>query len=280
LIGAACLLATGVAPGVGREPTAGAPSPLAWLPAYIPWPILALAAFGVLATVWGRHWSTLWPLLLIGGLPALFYLPDPLVTGDHPWMVRRLVPAAIPFLALLAALGATELYRSEGLVRRLHLGRQVVAAGLVGLGLGLATIQVQSLATTPRHGAGIADGLSAIANLVPKTGVVVFPSSEASLALAMPLEAVHGIGTLAVPSATLTPAMARVLSQWDASGIEVYWADTRGGATAAIDGVHPEPVGQVRLRWNTADGSPSPPPLRLRTVDFDLTLLRLHFDQD
>jgi hypothetical protein len=246
----------------------------------VPWPLLALAAFGLLATIWGRHWSTLWPLLLIGGIPALFYLPDPLVTGDHPWMVRRLVPAAIPFLALLAALGATELYRSEGLIRRFPLSRQIVAAGLVGLGLGLAFIQVQSLITTPRHGAGIEAGLSSIANLVPKTSVVVFPSSDASLALAMPIEAVHGIGTLAVPSATLTPAMARVLRQWVASGIEVYWADTRGGATAAIDGVHPEPVGQVHLRWSTADGSPSPPPLRLRTPDFDLTLLRLRFTED
>ena len=279
LIAVGLLLVTGVAPGVGREPTAGAPSPLAWLPGYLPWPFLALAGFGLLAVFWGRHWSTLWPLLLLGGIPALFYLPDPLVTGDHPWMVRRLVPAAIPFLALLAALGATELYRAKGFFRRFHLGRQLVAAGLFGLGLGLAVIQIQSLITTPRNGSGIAVGLDAIASLVPPNAVVVFPSSEASLALAMPLEAVHGIGTLAVPSASLSPSIARVLGQWDASGIEVYWADTRGGATAVLMGVGPEPVGQVHLRWTTADGSPVPPPLRLRTVDVDLTLLRLHFDE-
>jgi len=57
------------------------------------------------------------PLLLIGGLPALFYAPDPLVTGDHPWMVRRLVPAVIPLLAVAASVGAAALWRLEIRVR-------------------------------------------------------------------------------------------------------------------------------------------------------------------
>jgi hypothetical protein len=74
--------------------------------------------------------------------------------------------------------------------------------------------------------------------------------------------------------------MARVLGQWEASGTPVYWADTRGGATADVTGVHPEAVGQVHLRWRTADGSPVPPPLRLRTIELDVTLLRLRFDED
>ena len=69
-----------------------------------------LAALGLAILGWNGLPRHLVPLLLIGGLPALLYLPDPLVTGDHPWMVRRLVPAVIPLLAIAASLGARHLW--------------------------------------------------------------------------------------------------------------------------------------------------------------------------
>ena len=285
----------------GRPPPGGvgplfinSSSPLAWLPSYMPWPILLLAWIGALTLTRGRDARAMLPLLLVGGIPALFYLPDALVTTDHPWMVRRLVPAVIPLLAMLATLGATRLYAPDiegaepalslrpptGQVtpRHARLARRLLAGAAVGLGLGLAAAHVAPVAIAPRHGAGIISGLASIAELLPADAIVVFPGSTAGAALAMPLGATFGIGTLAIPSQSLTPEIARVLQGWGARGIPVFWAESpTRPASAGLQGVELVEVGRAQIRWSTADAGLSPPPLRLLAVEHDLAIFRVSF---
>lgn len=268
---------SGIAPGVGRAAGLGAASPLAWLPGYVPWPILGLAAIGAAAWGWMGVARPLVPLLLIGGLPALLYLPDPLVTGDHPWMVRRLVPAVIPLLALAASGGALALWRLRMPGReRLQLVGPLAAALLTGLGLGLATAQDRDLAG-PRHAAGVPDGLTALAADLPSNALVVFPAGEAGNHLAMPLDMILGVDAFAITARTASPGIVSTLARMEAVGRAVYWAEDGPLQPVMPEGAVATRDRTSRVRYRIADNGPAPPPLQLRDIDHTITLYRLSF---
>ena len=269
---------SGIAPGVGRAPGLGAASPLAWLPGYVPWPILGLAALGVVVWAWNGVPRPVLPLVLFGGLPALLYLPDPLVTGDHPWMVRRLVPAVIPLLAIAASVGALALWRlrPDGRLARFQVAAPVAAAILVGSGLGLAVAQDRDLVGA-RHGAGVLSGLTALASDLPGNALVVFPGDQAGIHLAMPLEAVFGVDSFVVPARAVVPEIASTLARMEAAGRAAYWVEDGGRPPILPDGVTVTPYRTARVHYRVADNGPVPPPLQLRDVDHALTLYRLSF---
>jgi hypothetical protein len=254
----------------------GAPSPLAWLTGYVPWPIIILAAGGLTAIAWSGASRQLLPLLLVGGLPALLYLPDPLVTGDHPWMTRRLVPAVIPLLAIAASAGAAALWRLglPGIMGRVRIDGRLAAALLVGLGLGLAVAQDSDL-VGPRHGSGVIEGLTALAADLPPTAVVIFPEGPSGLHLAMPLQSMFGIDSFAIPEAELTPAVASTLTRMEALGREVYWAEDARRPVAAPPGITADPFRTARVRYSLADYGQRPPPLELKEIDHVVTLYRI-----
>lgn len=273
----AASLMTGVAPGVGRDPGLGAASPLAWLPGYVPWPLLVLAAAGVVLLGWRGAPASSLPLVLMGGLPTLLFLIDPLVTGDHPWMVRRLVPLVIPFLAMLAAWAAEGMFERRGALSRLRFAGPTLAAALVGTGLGLSAAMLVDLVAAPRHGAGIVSGLVAVRAAVEEDAVIVFPASDLGTQLAMPLGATSGVTTFAIPAPSLTPEVAATLQRWEARGVPVYWAVESGDTLSAPTGVEARLMAASRLRWGSADGGPVPPPLRMTIYERELLLFRVTF---
>ncbi|MEA2641383.1 MAG: hypothetical protein QOF51_2777 [Chloroflexota bacterium] len=299
-IGSAAAL-SGLAPGVGREPTLGAASPLAWLPGYLPWPILGLAAAGLLMIGWNGTNRSMVPLLLIGGLPALLYLPDPLVTGDHPWMVRRLVPAVVPLIAILASTGAAALWRADprwfGAVRPEELADRsarglapqagilhdalghvgpLAATALVSLGLALAIAHDGDF-IRPRHAAGVVDGLQGLAAKLPADAVVIFPAGNAGIHLAMPLDAEFGRMAFAIPEAQLTPTIAVTLQRMDAAGHPVFWAMDAFAHLETPPGVVAQMLTIERIGWESADHGPKPPPLELTRIDDVVAVYRLSF---
>jgi hypothetical protein len=281
---------SGFAPGLGRAASIGAVSPLAWLYGYVPWPIMVLAGAGVLAVGWQGVPRSLVPLLFVGGLPALLYLPDPLVTGDHPWMVRRLVPAVIPLIAILASIGASAgshwqgpigLSRNGETLAVGHPGRMRNAAALavavlVGLGLALQIAMDRDL-LGPRHAAGAFAGVAELAAVLPPNAVVVFPTGQAGIHLALPLGYDFGFEAFAIPSATMTPEIAITLVRMQEAGKVVYWVEEGTGTPSFPDGATGELAATVHVRYETADGGKSPPPLDFITIDHVVTLHHVTF---
>ncbi len=278
VMAAAFAALTGIAPGVERDATYGAASPLAWLPGYMPWPLLLLAAVGFATVGWYGPPRALAPLLLVGGLPALFYLADPLVTGDHPWMVRRLVPTVIPLLAVAASIGAATLWLAAPRARTAaaRIAGPSAAAVLVGLGLALAVAMDRDL-FGPRHGSGTIAGVAALAKDLPPNALVVFPAGPAGIHVAMPLDMVFGVDAFAIPQPSLGPAVAATLARLEASGRATYWASEGNAPLALPPGVSATPVRTARIHYRVADHGPVPPPLYLAPVDDDLTLYRLSY---
>src|SRR5581483_3302611 len=172
----------GMAPGVGRDPLLGAASPLDWLPGYVPWPILILSALGLGVWGWAGVPRSAMPLILVGGMPALFYLPNPLVTGDHPWMVRRLVPAVIPLLVILATVGGRALWQLDlrGRLRSVGAVGSAAAVVLWALGLSLSVAADRDL-LGPRHASGAIDGLMELSAGLPSNALVIFPAGPGGI---------------------------------------------------------------------------------------------------
>ncbi len=266
-------IASGIAPGVGRISTAGAASPLAWLPGYVPWPFLLLTGAGVAVIGWRGAPRSMAPLLLLGGLPALLFLPDPLVTGDHPWMVRRLVPAVIPLIAILASIGAMALWRLSGpggMSWSQSAGRLAVAI-LVGFGFAQQMVMDRAL-LGPRHAAGAVAGLEQLAAHVSRDGILIFPAGTAGFRLATALGYDMGVDTFAIPTGALTEEIATTLARMQSRGRSIYWAEDAARPLLVPDGVDAAPVGTVAVRYESADAGALPPPLRLTTVEERVTL--------
>jgi hypothetical protein len=59
---------------------------------------LFFAVLGVINSIWKKKTTMLIPFLT--GLPTFFYLLQPSITLDHPWMLRRLAFSVIPLLIL------------------------------------------------------------------------------------------------------------------------------------------------------------------------------------
>lgn len=267
---------SGVAPGTERGAPEGAPSPLAWLTGYVAWPIIVLALVGLAVYGWRGVPRGLAPLVLIGGIPALFYLPDPLVTGDHPWMVRRLVPAVIPLLALAAAAGAAQLWQLQRWTGRRPIAAlgPACAAVLAGLGLGLSVAAGRDLLGPP-HAAGAIEGIEALAADLPPDALVLFPAGPASIHLAMPLSMVFGIDAFALPPGLVTPAMVETLAHLETAGRTIYWAAEGTTPPALPAAIAAAPVRTVRIQYRSADHGPTPPPLGFTEITDRVTLYRL-----
>jgi hypothetical protein len=268
----------GVAPGIGRDASMGAASPLAWLPGYVPWPVLVLAATGLVAYGWTGVPGAMVPVLLVGGLPALFYLPDPLVTGDHPWMVRRLIPAVIPLLAIMASIGARALWQLHpaSLPARLTSSGRAVAAILVGVGFALALAADRDLLAGP-HATGAITAMGQLADGLPDRAIVIFPAGQAGIHQAMALDWIFGADAFAITEAVPSRDTIATLARLSAAGRELY---------LAWEGVAPPPlptdvtataIRQVRLSYLSADHGVVPPPLQLTAVEDRVTLYRLQF---
>lgn len=72
---------------------------------------LILGLMGIIYFGKNKNWEVLLPFLIIA--PAFFYLINPSITLDHPWMLRRFVFAVIPAVIFYAVLFLDRFFRKR-----------------------------------------------------------------------------------------------------------------------------------------------------------------------
>lgn len=133
--------------------------------AYLGLPTVLMAAIGACAWTWRIHHHRIAasrfmvPAVLL--LPILVYLWNPLVSPDHPWASRRWIPAVIPGVLVLSALGAAAV--TARFPRRARNVAAIVAT--VALSASLLVSQRETLLF--EEDAGLIDQVAAISAFLP-----------------------------------------------------------------------------------------------------------------
>jgi hypothetical protein len=187
---------------------------------------LALAVSGV--ALLGLRLRGAWPKAFFwSGLVSLVILSYDLRNNPlQPYAMRRLLPAAIPFLVLGAAASFPLLW--EWLLRfRRHwrsrfdriVGAGLTLAGTAALLAGFGPINA-SLNTEPKQGnfGGLMAQTSQLANLLPPHSVVVIRRNTPLASLAIPLQVIEGIDTILLSPASHSnayqAAFVRAWQEW------------------------------------------------------------------
>jgi hypothetical protein len=141
------------------------------LAAYLSWPVVVAAGFGVIWAIW-RRWGSrrglLRPLLLVLALgPALLYLWTPHVSPDHPWAFRRFIPLVVPSALLFAATLVNASTRRAG-----QIGPIVGGLALLCLPAVLLMQQYPRGVLFIRENDGLTKQIAAIATQLPE-GLIV-----------------------------------------------------------------------------------------------------------
>lgn len=135
------------------------------LVAYLGLPAVLIAVTGACAWIWRTHHHRvaasrfMAPAVIV--LPILVYLWNPLVSPDHVWASRRWIPAVIPGVLLLSALGAAIL--SRRFPRRVRDFASVAATAALAMSL----LAAQRETLWFQEDAGLIDQVAAISAMLP-----------------------------------------------------------------------------------------------------------------
>ena len=192
-----------------------------WVSWFLGWPALALAAVAMTVLVWravrgtpdGQRWALGLGIPLLSAVSVLW---KPAITPDHPWADRRLVPAVLPVVVLLAVAAVAALGRYAA-GRSARLGPVVVAVGLVVLLLP-AEAGSRALRGTVTE-AGEPGALAAACDAFRPGDVALLVDARTRQEWAAPLRVACGVPAFGVPgyrtddtvtAAELAPVVARV----------------------------------------------------------------------
>jgi hypothetical protein len=243
---------------------------------------LVLALAGVGGLLRSARWRPALPLLGLLALSLAFYLPNPLVSSDHPWAVRRYLPLVLPGLSLLAAYGsvasatwlagvlrAGSLQRPEargaskptgaasppsnapsgaGTSRIAPgAGHRCWASPTLAVALCLAVAWGEWQATAPialyREHAGALRQVEALAALVPPDAIVLFPRSSDGMRLSLPLHYLGGRPAFVLPAEGPDEGVLAVVRRWRARGQAVVWVVPLGTRFPTPPGMRFVPAG-------------------------------------
>ena len=166
-----------------------------WLSWYVSWPVLILAAVGLVwllcACLAGRargEWRGRFTLVLLL-VVSLHYLYDPLETGVHVWSMRRFVPVVLPLLMLVVSSAVVAV-----------LGRMASGSWRVGVAVALLGLVARpSLAVV---GKPLWDGAlaqtAAQARTFPEDAVVLMSPGLAGTHVPTSLAYLHDLDTVLV----------------------------------------------------------------------------------
>lgn len=138
--------------------------------AYVGWPLVVLAVVGAVATF--RRLTTqsaplAFRIWVVGGLGvSVLYLALPLVSPDHPWAVRRMIPVVIPAVMMFAVFALHRVFQ-----RTTGLRAVVPAVALAALACDAAAAYGTRVLAL-RENAGMGARLSTIAAALPDALVV------------------------------------------------------------------------------------------------------------
>lgn len=215
-----------------------------WLVQYWTPTGVILGAAGLAWILWQERCQTPRPELtaLIGlGLALLIaYTINPAVNPVHPWAVRRLVPAALPILALgagtLFAAGVEPLRRLPTGPTSFRLWPWVLAAG--ALVLLLAQSLMVARVSWPLWGHRELDGfyeqVEAIADRLPPDTILLFDNGQIGERLTQVFEFVFGHPALSIratPASQSSSAVDALVEAARARGHPVFLAITDGDLT-------------------------------------------------
>jgi hypothetical protein len=239
---------------------------------------LVLALVGSMVLLWGRRWRRAAPQLALLALALAFYLPNPLVSSDHPWAARRYLPLVLPGLLLLAAYGAIAIGRA--LQRRTHLPRAVGMLLAIALALGVAASELQTTAPllAYREHAGAVAQIEALATLVPPDALVLFPRSTAGLRLALPLQYLGERRAFVLPAEAPVEGVLEVVRRWRRAGYPVYWVVPTGTRFPTPASVRFLPAGQFTFEVPQLERPLDRLPRAPESLRFDVQLYRVELE--
>ncbi|HLI25434.1 MAG TPA: glycosyltransferase family 39 protein [Chloroflexota bacterium] len=252
--------------------------------------LLALVGAGTLAV--SGSWRPGALLLALLALSLAFYLPNPLVSADHPWAVRRYLPVVLPGLLVLAAHGAASVghwawrgpcswWRPRGTLRWPGAGRgagPLLLTIALGVAVGLGEWQATAAIAGYREHAGALAQVRALAGRVPPDAIVLFPWTPAGLRLALPLHYVGERGSVVLPTQELEPGVVAVVRRWLAEGRTVYWVVPQGTRFPTPPGLRLRPAGQFVFAVPQLERPVDRLPQTAQPVEFALQLYRLQPD--
>jgi hypothetical protein len=205
---------------------------------------LVLAVVGAGALAAGGAWRASALLLALLALSLAFYLPNPLVSADHPWAARRYLPVVLPGLLVLAGCGAAWVGRWAWRWRGGRPAGPLAVAAALGVAVGLGEWQATAPVIGYREHAGALGQVRALAAAVPADALVLFPWTPAGLRLALPLHYVGERASFVLPTRELEPGVVAVVRRWLAEGRTVYWVVPQGTRFPTPPGIRLRPAGE------------------------------------
>ena len=194
---------------------------IVWLEWYLPWPVLLLAAAGLVRLIRdgradGTRPGIVFALVLLA-VVGLHYLHDPLETGVQLRSMRRFVPVVLPLLLLAAAVAAV-----DGVGRAARRWRPWLAAGTAAALVVLVGAPSAVVARAPLW-RGAAAQLAEVARPFPDAAVVLVSPDLAGTHIPTSLAYLHGVEAVLVqdrsPDALL---MEEAILRWLARGRPVF----------------------------------------------------------
>ncbi len=212
-----------------------------WLVWYVG-PVAAVAALaGAAAVTWrlvaGRGTRSELLLVAAAAPPTLLYLLHPAITPDHPWVMRRFLPLALPALVLLAAWSADRLV---DVVRSTDPVGRRAAAGIGALAVAVATVAAPTASLAPvadsRAYAEYANLVRDVCATLPADAAVMVVPGASSISSTLP-QALRGFCRVPAVTAVATPTRRQVaeLSRgWERRGRSLWIVSDDPGPLVAL----------------------------------------------
>lgn len=193
-----------------------------WLSWYISWPVLVLAAAGVLGVGLVRRAEVPPGGLVVGlllGVVGLHYLYDPLETGVQLDSMRRYVPVVLPFTMLFAAWAVVTLLTRVG--ARYRLGLTLATGALL---IGLVARPSLAVVGQPLWGNALAQ-TAQVAQQFPPQAVVLVEPELAGTHIQTSLSYLFDVDALLLPAPMIdeeVPVLSRAVASWLARDRAVF----------------------------------------------------------
>lgn len=186
---------------------------------------LGVAGSGLL--LWRLNRRT-WVLVLLGGIFSLLYLWSVRSNPHQIYVMRRYVPAVVPFFIVAAAYAVNWLWRLGPTWGRW------AAVGVMAVWLGSTVLAARGFVRQVDY-AGLPPQVAALADQFAPEAVIIFndtgPIAHNGDVLGTPLAFLHGrtVFTLRDPAQLDAAAFTAAVRGWQMAGAAVYWVAVPGG---------------------------------------------------
>ena len=190
---------------------------IVWLSWYVSWPVLGLAALGLVRA--GRREAApgLVFVALLLGVVSLHYLYDPLETGEQIRSMRRYVPIVLPLTMLLASLTVVNLLAR--VATRYRMGVTLATAAIL---IGLVARPSLAVVGRPLWDDALAQS-ARVARMFPDNAIVLVSPDLAGTHIPTSLAYLHDVETILVQERQPNDQiMGRVIREWLARGRAVF----------------------------------------------------------